>query len=350
MSNDRLFDATLARNNRGNKPPVWFMRQAGRYHTHYQKIRSRYSFVDVCKIPEVACEATLGPIEDFGFDAAILFSDILFPLEALGMSLTFEPGPKFARQIETLSDIANLHGGAETAREKLCFQAKAISLIRQKLPKKTSLIGFVGAPLTLFHFAVLGSHRATAATLDSAFEDGRFTAFSNAIHDCLAEAMAQQARAGAGSVAVFDTCAGDVPHGVYQDIIVPQLARLLQLFKDRCPATPVIYYAKATGPQHWELLRDLPIDCLGIDWHHDLREVLDAFGDRWAIQGNVDPQWLCLSENELRPRLESWFSQLATIPQRKRRGWVCGLGHGILPTTPEANVRLFLRLRDEVFA
>src|SRR5271155_3613431 len=122
----------LARDN-GGRPPVWFMRQAGRYHQHYQRLRAKHEFIALCKQPELAAAVTLGPIEDFGFDAAILFSDLLFPLEAMGMSLSYAPGPQLAWHLTSTADLARLGGGVERA-ERLAFQAEAIALLRPRLP------------------------------------------------------------------------------------------------------------------------------------------------------------------------------------------------------------------------
>ena len=115
------------------------------------------------------------------------------------------------------------------------------------------------------------------------------------------------------------------------------------------PATPVTYYSRGTGPAHWDALTGLPIQCLGIDWNHDIGEVLTRYGERWSIQGNVDPQWLHLPGDELERRLRAYFGALKALPPERRRGWICGLGHGVLQRTPEANVLRFIALQREIF-
>src|SRR5450755_4212446 len=157
---DSLLQQALARRNRG-RPPVWFMRQAGRYHRHYQRLRAQHEFIDLCKRPELAVEVTLGPIEEFGFDAAILFSDLLFPLEAMGMGLRYAPGPQLDWHLQTPSDLQRLHGGAARA-EHMSFQAEALSRLRTRLAPACALIGFVGGPFTLYAYAVAGSHEGFA--------------------------------------------------------------------------------------------------------------------------------------------------------------------------------------------
>jgi uroporphyrinogen decarboxylase len=342
-----LFQATIRRENTG-RPPVWFVRQAGRYHSHYQKLKETYSFMELCKLPKVACEATMGPIRDFDFDAAILFSDLLFPLEVMGTGLRYDPGPKLDRHLRTLGDLKKLQGGRSKAAE-LEFQAEAMRLIRRELPASKGLLGFVGGPATLFAYAVEGSHAGGLESTKAGLTDGRFEGFNELLLDLLAENMALQARAGADTIAVLDTCAGEFDPKTYRDHVVPSLAELLKRFKALCPETPVTYYSKKTGPEHWKSLVDLPIAAKGVDWNHDIASVLREWGSRWAIQGNVDPEWLFLDPAELERRLKEVFGRVKALPAEARRGWVCGLGHGILQKTPESNVRLFIRLQREIF-
>ena len=139
-------------------PPIWMMRQAGRYHAHYQALRKKHSFMDLCKVPELAAEVAMGPIRDFDFDAAILFSDLLFPLQALGMPLVYDPGPQLGWNLSSLEQIKNFKPASQ-ALEQLQFQASAVRATRALLPRDKSLIGFVGGPWTLFVYAVQGSHK-----------------------------------------------------------------------------------------------------------------------------------------------------------------------------------------------
>ena len=136
------------------RPPVWFMRQAGRYHSHYQGMKQKNTFMELCKVPELACEVTMGPIRDFDFDAAILFSDLLFPLEVLGMGLEYIPGPKLGWHLKSNSDLSKLNPTQKSTAELIdgiAYQGKAMKMIRSKLAPSKSLLGFVGGPLTLFY-------------------------------------------------------------------------------------------------------------------------------------------------------------------------------------------------------
>ncbi|MBC7693545.1 MAG: uroporphyrinogen decarboxylase [Methylotenera sp.] len=342
-----LFLETLNKRNKG-RPPVWFMRQAGRYHSHYQELKKKYSFTEICKIPEVACEATMGPMREFDFDAAILFSDLLFPLEVMGMGLTYDPGPKLDWHLKSRADLDRLRGGADLVGE-LDYQAQAMRLIRKALPQDKGLLGFVGGPLTLFCYAVEGSHQGDLSESQAGLLDGRFKGFNAKLLELLAQNMALQARAGADTIAVLDTCAGEFSPEIYAEYAIPAMRELFRIFKQLCPNTPITYYSKKTGPAHWKHLDGLPIDAMGIDWNHDIAEVLKTWGSRYAIQGNVDPDWLFLPAAELETRLREVFGRVKALSPEYRRGWVCGLGHGVLQKTPEANVHLFLKIQKEVF-
>lgn len=343
-----LFQKAILRRN-GDRPPVWFMRQAGRYHSHYQELKKQHSFMDLCKRPDLACETTLGPVRDFGFDAAILFSDLLFPLEVMGMGLEYSPGPKLGWHLKEPGDIARLTGGKEKARE-LSFQVEALRMIRQRLAADRGLLGFVGGPVTLYCYAVDGTHSGGLESSRAGFHDGRYDGFCDRLLELLAHNMAMQSNAGADCVAVLDTCAGEFDPETYRARIVPVLEELFRRFHGLCPGAPIAYYSKGTGPEHWKALESLPITYKGVDWHHPLDQVLRDWGERWAIQGNIDPHWLLeLETAELEKRVRKVFESVLALPSRARRGWICGLGHGVLQHTPEAHVRKVLSLQKEMF-
>jgi uroporphyrinogen decarboxylase len=346
LDSDKPLLRALSRANHA-RPPVWFMRQAGRYHSHYQRLRARYEFMQLCKQPQLACEVTLGPIEEFGFDAAILFSDLLFPLEAMGMGLRYAPGPLLDWHLAQREDLARLRGGAERAAA-LAFQAEALSLLRTRLPAACALIGFVGGPLTLYAYAAAGSHEGFSAALPG-LANGLYEGFLDQLLPLLAANMALQVEGGADCVAIFDTAAGTLEPTLFADAAAEPLARLLGLFRVRCPRTPVIYYSRDTGPAHWQALEGKSLACLGIDWRADLVQTLRTHADRCSVQGNIDPHWLLLAPEELERRVRALFTRLLAEPESLRSGWICGLGHGVLQQTPEANVALVLRLQREMF-
>lgn len=344
---DKALLRALARANQ-SRPPVWFMRQAGRYHSHYQRLRARHEFMDLCKQPQLAAEVTLGPIDAFGFDAAILFSDLLFPLEAMGMGLRYVPGPQLDWHLSQPQDLARLRGGTPQVAQ-LAFQAEALALIRARLPPACALIGFVGGPLTLYAYAAAGSHEGFAAHTLAGLTNGIYDGFLDRLLELLAANMALQVEGGADCVAIFDTAAGTLPPELFAQAAAAPLARLLALFRERCAHTPVIYYSRDTGPAHWQALEGIALSCLGIDWRQDLVQTLRTHAERCSIQGNIDPHWLLLAPEELERRVRALFSRLLDEPAAVRAGWVCGLGHGVLQHTPEANVALVLRLQREMF-
>jgi uroporphyrinogen decarboxylase len=344
---ESLLMAALARRNTG-RPPVWFMRQAGRYHKHYRQLRARHDFIVLCKQPELAAEVTMGPIDDFGFDAAILFSDLLFPLEAMGMGLRYEPGPKLDWYLRDRADLARLRRGAAVAQH-MQFQAEAIHLLRPRLGVERALIGFVGGPFTLYAYAVAGSHEGFNRAGLQGLEDGLYAGFCERLADVLAENMVLQARAGADCVALFDTAAGSLDPSQFERHAVAPLAQVVARFRAACPDTPLIYYSRDTGPRHWRALEPLPLQCLGVDWRHDLAATLREQTPRWCLQGNIDPEWLHLPSVDLEVRVRKVFASVAQLPPAIRAAWVCGLGHGVLQHTPEENVRLVLKIQREMF-
>ncbi|MCC7442881.1 MAG: uroporphyrinogen decarboxylase [Bdellovibrionales bacterium] len=342
----RFVDA-LHRRNTG-LPPVWFMRQAGRYHSHYQELKKRHSFMELCKQPKLAAEVTYGPMEAFGFDAAILFSDLLFPLEAMGMGLDYLPGPRLDWHLRRSEDLKRLKGGADLA-SRMDFQAEALRLIRAHYPDK-GLIGFVGAPLTLYFYAVEGSHQGDVSSAIAGLTDGRFEGFTARLVDLLAENMCLQAEAGPDAIALFDTCGGELSPEQYARHAVPALELVLKKFRARYPLMPLIYYSRGTDAAHWLALDGLPIQCMGVDWRHDLSQVVREWGGKYSIQGNLDPEWLRdLKWPELEARARSVWEPLKALGPEARKGWVCALGHGVLQQTPEENVRNLVRLSREVF-
>lgn len=319
-------------------PPVWLMRQAGRYHSHYQQLRQRHSFSALCKEPELAAEVARGPVADFGFDAAILFSDLLFPLEALGIGLEYtDAGPRLAWPLDetTFGRLREV----EEAWPHLQFQSAAVRATREVLPKDRSLIGFVGGPWTLFAYAVEGSH-AGAMTKTKRLLPW-FERFCDRLIPLLARSINEQRANGAEVVLILDTAAGELSPELFNAEVVPQLARLVEA----CDAKPG-YYSKGTQAAHLRapLFTAGKLAGVGVDYRWDLREAFELFPHGF-VQGNFDPALLLLERVELQRCLARYLSPLR---ETKRDGWVCGLGHGVLPGTPESNVRLFVETVREV--
>lgn len=329
--------------NRGSTLPVWFMRQAGRYHSHYQNIKKDSDFMTMCKNPELACEVTLGPIQDFGFNAAILFSDLLFPLEQLGMGLNYKAGPpKLEWHLQSTDDIKKLKVVAP-GREFYKFQGEACKLLRERLPKDVTLLGFVGAPFTLYTYAVEGSHAGNLVSAKKGLFDGRFESFCNLLMPELLEEMLVQAENGADAIALFDTAAGELCVSDYKEIIVPKITALLKAFKEKAPNKKVIYYSKHTQGQFVKALDLSVIDVIGVDWRCDLVEIQKLLPPHVFIQGNLDPAWLHLPTDLLLKKASAYYDDLRARGLDFKR-WVAGLGHGVLIETPEENVRQLVKL------
>ncbi|MBY0517997.1 MAG: hypothetical protein K2P81_13900 [Bacteriovoracaceae bacterium] len=326
--------------------PVWFMRQAGRYHAHYQAIKAKSDFLTMCKDPKLACEVTMGPIEDFKFDAAILFSDLLFPLEHLGTGLVYNPGPKLSWHLDSVDKLSQLKELAP-AREFFDFQKKACELLKVALPKDRTLLGFVGGPFTLYTYVTEGLHDGNLVSAKQGLHDGRWQGFLEKLIPNLVTEMEVQALGGADAVCLFDTAAGELSPGDYKRFVVPALKTVITEFKKRCPQTRITYYSKHTQRAHLESIQDLPIDTIGIDWRCDLVETQKMFPKKY-IQGNFDPVWLHLPQHILLENVRNWHRDLMERGLNQAH-WICGLGHGVTIQTPEDNVRKVVELVHNEF-
>lgn len=339
MANER-FRKALAREPQAI-PPVWFMRQAGRYHSHYQGLRSKHSFEEMCKDPKLAAEVARGPIADFDFDVAILFSDILFPLEAMGMGLKYDPAPTLGWHLDetTLGRLKR----ADEAIGELAFQKQALIETRRVLPETKSVIGFIGGPWTLFTYAVEGSHK---GGLEKAKKLSRlYEPFCDVLLPLLERNIALQFEGGAEVVMIFDTAAGELSPSFYQELVVPSLERLSRAFPRRLG-----YYAKTVQAAHL----DHPLfhsreswAGLGFDHRWQITDALRSYRHGF-VQGNFDQSLLFLAPSEFKIQAEKYLERVKRLTLEERAGWVSGLGHGVLPGTPEENVRSFVRMIREV--
>lgn len=324
-------------------PPIWFMRQAGRYHKHYQGLRAKHSFMELCTNPDLAAEVALGPVADFDFDTAILFSDILFPLQALGLGLRFDDsGPKLDPKLDA-SQLPAFRR-IEDALPFLTFQREAMRKTRAILPDDKSLIGFVGGPWTLFVYAVEGSHKGNL--LDTKTSMGLYRAFADRLVPLLIENIRLQLEGGAEVVMIFDTAAGEVAPDWFHRYLADDVLRIVSEFPKR-----IGYYGRGTQPAHLADPRfeSAPLAGIGVDWRWDMREAF-KIGKSGLVQGNFDQSLLFLPPDEFRSELLAWLEPLRKLTPEERPGWVCGLGHGVLPRTPEENVRTFVQTVREVFA
>ena len=324
-------------------PPIWLMRQAGRYHHAYQSLRRSYGFDQLCREPALAAEVAMGPVEDFDFDAAILFSDLLFPLEALGMSLSYDDGPP---ELDGPLEAARIDRfrPLEEALSRLQFQAEALRLTRTRLSTNKGLIGFVGGPWTLFVYAMEGSHAGAMKVAKSSWE--LFRVFSSHMTPLLRANIASQLDAGADVVMVLDTAAGELPPAYFLRDVAPDLASLGEAFRGRLG-----YYTKASHPDLIDpIISTGTFAGIGVDSRWDLARLLARPNRHGFIQGNFDPAWLFLPPADLDRAIEEFTAPVRALSVEQRRGWICGLGHGVLPGTPESAVRTFVTTIRERFA
>lgn len=318
-----------------DRPPVWVMRQAGRYLPEYLRTREQAgSFLALCRNPELAAEVTLQPVRRFGFDAAIIFSDILLPLSTLGVQFEFpdEGGPRLAAPLAGPQHWERLRTDRDGGDTGLV--ADAVARVRAALPDEVALIGFCGAPWTLASYLIEGSTsrdyaRAKAALLEHPRE-------CSALLALLAEAMAAYleslVRAGADAVQVFDSWAGTLPAPLYSEYAVPPVASLMHRLADT--GVPRILYAG--GASHLlPKIAEVPCEVVGVDWRIPLLTAATALPGR-AVQGNLDPATLLASPGTVS---QATRRMMAEAPSS---GWVANLGHGILPDTPVACVQAFI--------
>ena len=324
-------------------PPVWLMRQAGRYQQRYQAMRREHSFESLCRVPELAAQVAMNAVEDFDFDAAIVFSDLLFPLEALGFGLSYAAGPPALDATLTPAMVERFRP-LDEAVERLHFQAQAVAATRARLDAGKGLIGFVGGPWTLFVYACEGSH---AGALPVSKSSPRlYDSFAAKAVPLMIEAIRMQLAAGADVVMVLDTAAGELPPACFGGPVARDLATLAQAFPHR-----VGYYAKASHPDQLAspAFTQAPWAGIGVDSRWALAPLL-ASSRTGFVQGNFDPALMLMPAGDLRPAIQSWLAPLRALTPAERKGWICGLGHGVLPGTPEENVRLFVRDVREAFA
>jgi uroporphyrinogen decarboxylase len=340
MSNKK-FQNALNRESQ-KTPPIWFMRQAGRYHSHYQKLKEKYDFMQLCKEPELAAQVALGPMQDFDFDVSILFSDLLFPLEALGMGLKYAPGPVLDRKLEP-----NMLKALKPLNEAISFmqfQSDAVKITRELLPKDKSLIGFVGGPWTLFNYAVSGEHDGNL--IEAKRLTDFYHQFSEVIVPFLRKNIELQLTAGAELVMIFDTAAGNVSSLYFQEHLAKDLSDLAKSFPGK-----TAYYSKGTLNSH--LNKTVFLDSnwagIGVDHRWDLPELLKTRKNGF-VQGNFDQAFLFADETQFLKHLNSYLKPFKELSEDERKGWVCGLGHGVLPKTPEANVRKFIEVIRKEFS
>ena len=313
------------------------MRQAGRYMSEYRELRERYSLLDICRTPDLATTVTLQPVRHIGVDAAILFSDLLLPLEPMGIPFDFlkGEGPSIERPLRTEADLAAVR--RFEPRESLSHVLTAIRQIQRELVGRVPLIGFAGAPFTLASYAIEGGH-STSFAHTKALMYGHPKAwhqFCDLLAEVIGEYLAAQIDAGVDAVQVFDSWVGQLNAHDYREFILPHTKRIFERIAGL--GVPTIHFGVGTGAILPEI-REAGGDVIGVDWRTPLDEAWDRIGHDRAVQGNLDPTILLAPIDRL-------FEAIDDVLERAggRPGHIFNLGHGILPMTPVEHVQAAAR-------
>jgi uroporphyrinogen decarboxylase len=314
--------------------PIWIMRQAGRYLPEYRQLRAKVDFESLTRKAELAAEVTLQPLRRFELDAAILFSDIMTPLQGMGVDLFFDPGPVVRNPIRTDAQIEALP--SLLPERDVPFVLDSIKLIRPELPRGAPLIGFAGGPFTLLCYLVSGKP-------SKEFEAARSFLYSQPqsaerLLDHLADAMAAylsaQAAAGAEALMLFESWAGLLAPREFSRFALRAARRTMATLRKQT-AVPLIYYVNQ-GSALMETVADLDVDVIGVDWRSPLSQVSRVLGPGKAVQGNLDPAALFAPAEELERS-----AQVVLQEGRSAGGHIFNLGHGIWQeTSPDAVARL----------
>jgi uroporphyrinogen decarboxylase len=317
--------------------PVWFMRQAGRYMREYQAVRAKHSILEVCKTPELAAQVTLQPIERFSLDAAIIFADILLPLEPMGIELEFveTEGPLIKNPVRSRAAVDRLR---MLEGEELGYVYDAVRLARRALEGRVPLIGFAGAPFTLASYAIEGGgsrHYIETKQFMYREPDG-WHRLMDKLARVVTGYLRQQIRAGAQAVQVFDSWVGCLSPSDYAEYVMPHVQLIFDGLKHE--RVPLIHFGTGTAAL-LPLMREAGGDVIGVDWRVHLDEAWSRVGYDVAIQGNLDPVALFAPLHEIERRIEDILRRAAGRP-----GHIFNLGHGILPNTPVESVAAAVEL------
>jgi uroporphyrinogen decarboxylase len=316
-----------------DRPPVWLMRQAGRYLPEYRAIRERASFLEMCRDPDPPAEVSLQPYERFHPDAVIVFSDILLPLTGLGIELDFRPGPVVENPIEAPAHLERLEGSVAEAMSPTC---EAIRRLRARVGESAAVIGFAGAPWTLAAYVSERTLSRDLAALGamSYREPQLLDRLLDRMAEVTAETLRLQLEAGADLIQIFDTWAGMLAPERFRRLAGRALHRVFEALPAERP--PVILFAR--GAAHLiEELAELGPDVVSLDWRIDLAEAVQRIGTKVSLQGNLDPAALFAPP----PRVRREVAALIEAG-RKARGHVLNLGHGVHRLTPVEGVAAFV--------
>ena len=325
------------------RTPVWFMRQAGRYMPEYRAVRKQYSLLEICKNPQVAAEVTITAAEFLGVDAAIIFADLLLPLEVMGLPFHFSAGegPVIEKPVRSHEDIANLR--TDRAAE-LGYVSEAVSLVAKHFGDRLPVIGFCGAPFTLASYMIEGggSRNYIHAKKMMYNSPADWDVLMSKLVAVTAAYSADQVRAGADVIQIFDSWVGCLSVEDYRRYVLPHVTGMVKQLQKA--GVPIIYFGTDSATL-LPAMRETGADVVGLDWRIPLDEGWARLDHKCAVQGNLDPVLLFADWKELKARAEDILRRAAG-----RSGHIFNLGHGILPETPVDNVKNLARLVQEYAA
>jgi uroporphyrinogen decarboxylase len=316
------------------------MRQAGRYLKEYRALRKKYSFLGMCKNPELAAQVTLQPIDKFQLDAAIIFSDILIPLEPMGVAFEFAKGegPVFHHPLRGMKDIEKLR--IIEPEEELSFLMRAIQIVRKELEGKIPLIGFSGAPFTLASYIIEGGHSKNYILTKRLMYQDRPTwdALMKKISEVLIRTLNAQIRSGVQALQFFDSWVGCLSPGDYREYVLPYSQEVIKGIEKK---VPLIHFATSSSTL-LDLMNQAGGDVIGVDWRENIGEAWARLRYNVAIQGNLDPVILLTSVDLIEKEVKRILNNVDGRP-----GHIFNLGHGILPNTPVENVAALIDIVHE---
>ncbi|MEM6996229.1 MAG: uroporphyrinogen decarboxylase [Myxococcota bacterium] len=332
LANTSFLDA--CRGQRPARTPVWVMRQAGRYLPEYREIRSKVSFTELCHSPELCAEVTLQPIDRFDLDAAILFSDILTVLDALGAEVEFKPAPQVANPVRTLSDIDGLTFGK--ADDHLGYVYDAVAACKKALTDRVPLIGFCGAPLTTASYLIEGGGTKDFVNTKRLMftEPAAFGRLLEGITTILIDYLAGQVRQGVNALQIFESWAAALTPEDYREHALPHMTRLVT--EAQKLGVPVIAFLRGNASL-MEQAATLPAEVLGVDWSMGLDRAIEVVGPDRVVQGNLDPIALFAPEPTLVAKTNAVLDQ-----GRAAKAHIFNLGHGISRHTDPAQMKLLV--------
>jgi uroporphyrinogen decarboxylase len=315
-----------------DRTPVWFMRQAGRYMPEYRAVRKQYSLIEICKKPEVAAGVTITAAEFLGVDAAIIFADLLLPLEVMGLPFHFSTGegPLIEKPVRTKDDINRLR--TDRAAD-LGYVSEAVRQVCKHFGTRLPVIGFCGAPFTLASYMIEGggSRNYVHAKKMMYSSPGVWDELMHKLVAVVSEYAAEQVRAGADVIQIFDSWVGCLSVEDYRRYVLPRTTELVKALQKT--GAPIIYFGTDSSTL-LPSMRETGAEVIGLDWRIPLDDGWRSLGFECAVQGNLDPVLLFADWKELKSRAEDVLRRAAGRP-----GHIFNLGHGILPETPVENVK-----------